>query len=123
MDHNRAQQIRAQVNALLDELTEAWNLPPPRPAEPSAAWCMIHPYLVRWNGEVRLAPTPWAILRAILILSPDGHAVPVAAIEEIVGHELSDTAVRMAVFRIDNATEKIQWPWDYGFRGGCVVRN
>ena len=73
--------------------------------------------------EIELARLPWAVLSALLELSPDGRPVPVDDLETAVGREWSDTSLRPVISRLNLSLEQIGWPWDYGVRVGYIVRN
>ncbi len=84
------------------------------------AWCLLPPSTVRWDGEVQLGRIPWAILQILLAISPDGRAVAIGEVETAVGREWADTTLRPIICRLNQALERIGWPWDYGVRAGYI---
>jgi hypothetical protein len=117
-----AKQARADLHALC--AAAAADSAPDRPQVPTAAYCLLTGYRVRWNGERDLPPLLWQVLE--YLLSREGSSVPVGDLEEGValwhGKVLASKTVPNTLSRLNEALLSISFPWEWHVRAGHVHR-
>jgi hypothetical protein len=121
-DHAAALRLIGEARARLDA-AEALLLgvEPPRPSAPTRAWCLLPPNRVRWLREpVTLTARRWALLGALLDLSPARRPVEVSDLESLCG-DMTDGALRAGLCRLNADLQAVGWPVVYAVENGFVV--
>jgi hypothetical protein len=94
-----------------------------RPPEPTAEYCLLRGYRVRWGGEIDLPPRSWELLECLLRqkLWPVSFD-RVMNIKTWRGKNTSDKTVQNAVYELDRLLEKINFPWTMSARNLSISK-
>jgi hypothetical protein len=95
----------------------------PRPPEPTAEWCLLPAYEVRWEGPpVRVTPRLHELLR--FLLGRRHYPIEVIDLEEGVWgqREVNPKTLANTLSRLNNALESTHFPWTWHPRAGHVER-
>jgi hypothetical protein len=99
---------------------ESLTVPDQRPAAPTAGYCLLHGYRVRWNGETRLRPQLWRMLS--FLLGANKYPLEVGMLEDEVwdrdGAKSKTMANAISALNIELAT--IEFPWAWHLRHGQI---
>jgi hypothetical protein len=93
-----------------------------RPAHPTADWCLLPGFHVRWDGPTQLEPLLWHLLH--YLLKCDHYPLSVAALQESVwgGKDILPKTVANAISRLNNDLERIRFPWSWSVSKEHVYR-
>jgi DNA-binding response OmpR family regulator len=105
---------------------EAAAVPPPqRPESPTAAYCLLPGFYVRWDGETRsIQPLLWALLA--YLLSPEAVEVEEQTlVDEVWGHDskIKSKTVANTIYRLNEELVPINFPWTWRTKAGKVIRD
>jgi hypothetical protein len=94
-----------------------------RPAHPTADFCLLTMFRVRWDGTTELEPLLWHLLDNLL--RRDHYPVARAALEEAVwaGKGVVSKTVDNAISRLNVALLPIRFPWEWRVKAGIVYRD
>ncbi|MFO0881786.1 MAG: hypothetical protein U0840_31190 [Gemmataceae bacterium] len=94
--------------------------PPQKSSEPTRAYCLLPPNVVRWDGEIEVQQRLWHLVGVLL---DKGGRATVGDIEEAVSpfKERKDKTLSNDVSVLNQQLEPIKWPFTYRRKGGFVV--
>jgi hypothetical protein len=97
--------------------------PPVRPSAPTAEYCLLQGYRVRWQGETELQPLLWRVLE--FLLSRGAYPCGVAGLEEAAwpGEGVASKTLANTVSRLNAALLAIQFPWTWRVRHAQIYRD
>jgi hypothetical protein len=93
------------------------------PEHPTARYCLLAGYRVRWDGETDLQPQLWRILE--YLLSRDDYPFAVGHLEEAIwrGEGVTMKTMQNKVSALGAALLPIQFPWSYRINKSHVYRD
>jgi hypothetical protein len=94
-----------------------------RPAHPTADYCLMPGFRVRWEGATNLAPQLWHVLD--YLLRRDHYPFPVAALQEAVwaDTDILPKTVNNTISRLNAALVPIRFPWEWRVQAAHVHRD
>jgi hypothetical protein len=104
-------------------LEELLRKAPPRPPAPTADYCLLSGFGVRWEEETTLTPMQWRVLQ--YLLSRGGDPFEIDCLEEAVWGQDSTTSKNTGntLSKLNNSLECIHFPWRWHVRRGHVHRD
>jgi hypothetical protein len=87
-----------------------------RPDEPTVAYCLCKPRVVRWVDEVRVRPMLWKILNAVLS-APD-RSLPLNDLRrQVYRKQKGEASVRNDLSELNGVLEEVKFPLTLGMSG------
>jgi hypothetical protein len=116
--------FRARLEEVEELLERFSNNAGPRPAHPTAEYCLLKGYKVRWDSArdpIDLQPLLHKLLEHLL--SRDEYPIRVNSVERPVwGSEVKSKTIANRISDLNKKLRLVEFPWWWSVKGGFIIR-